>query len=291
MDSQAIHVAFASDSEGVEGLAVTGFSVLETSSRPVHFWIIEDRMPKLAQRELTALWSKCPTFAGATFVPMASLPVAMPTRWIRKGWPLTSAARFQLAEVLPTDVHRCIYLDIDILVGTDLAELHDLDLRNEPIGMVPNTRMEDHVKEYLRTIDLDPEVYCNAGVLLIDLDAWRRERAGPRLIECGLAMPTSIWFFDQDMLNTYFKGRCRLMDERWNFRDAGAAPLGKIQHFAGNSKPWSVTAETATLAGHVAWHAAKKRSGFQPRPVPAWTKLQKSVAVLAAKVQRRLVRT
>jgi len=283
-------IAFASDAEGVEGLAVTGFSALERNSRPVHLCIIEDRVPKGAQQGLDALWRQCPAYAGATFIAMASLPVPMPTHWIREGWPLTSAARFQPAEVLPAGVKRCIYLDIDILVGTDLAELYDFELHGRPVGMVPNTRMGDHVKDYLRTIDLDPGVYCNAGVLLIDLDAWRRETAGPNLIKCGIAMPADIWFFDQDMLNTYFKGRTQLLDERWNFRDADANPAGRVIHFAGNAKPWNLTAATALYAGHLAWHQAKQRSGFKPRPVPARVKWHKAVSVLAAKVQRRLLR-
>jgi lipopolysaccharide biosynthesis glycosyltransferase len=290
VDSEAIPVAFASDAQGVEGLAVTGFSALETSSRPLHFWIIEDRIPAAAQRALEALWRQRPAYAGATFVPMASLPLPMPSRWIRKDWPLTSAARFQLAEVLPASARRCIYLDIDILVGTDLAELYGQDLAGEPIGMVPNTRMGDNVREYLRGMDLDPDRYCNAGVLLIDLEAWRREGAGAGLIACGLALPPTIWFFDQDMLNTYFKGRCRLLDERWNLRDAAAAPAGNILHFAGRAKPWSIARADVVHAGHLAWYQARDRSGFKARPVPAWLKWRKTAVALLAKVQRRLAR-
>lgn len=288
MDKHAIHIAFASDAEGVEGLAVTAYSALELSSRPVYIWVIDDRIPKRAQAALEKLWSQCPTFAGATFIAMSSLPVTMPSMWARKGWPVTAAARFQLADVLPAEVDKCIYMDIDILVGVDLAELHDIDLADKPVGMVLNLRMPDDVREYIRSIDLDPDLYCNSGVLLIDLAAWRRERAGPALIECGIAMPANIWFFDQDMLNTYFKGRCAVLEERWNFRDAGASPAGKIQHFAGGAKPWSVTQETAVLAGHVAWHQVKRRSGFQAPQIPAYVKWRKSLAVLVAKLQRRM---
>jgi lipopolysaccharide biosynthesis glycosyltransferase len=288
VNSQAIHVAFASDAEGVEGLAVTGFSALKRSSRPMHFWVIEDGISQRVQRDLEALWKQCPTFEGSTFIPMSSLPIAMPTRWVRKGWPLTAAARFQLPEMLPPEVTRCIYLDIDILVGTDLAELFDLDLQGRPIGMVLNTRMADNVKDYLRSISLDPEAYCNSGVLLMDLAAWRRETAGKGLIECGIGLPANIWFFDQDMLNTYFKNRCAFLDERWNYRDAGASPEGKVLHFAGAAKPWRVTAAAAVLRGHVDWHEARRQSGYKPVPVPPWIKWKKSVDVLVAKLQRRL---
>ena len=287
MNSQAIHVAFASDAEGVEGLAVTGYSALEQCSRPIHFWVIEDGISRTVQHCVEAVWRKSPQFAGVTFIPMSSLPITMPSRWVRKGWPLTAAARFQLGDVVPAEVTRCIYLDIDILVATDLAELFTLDIQGQPVAMVVNTGMAEHVRDYLRSLDLDPDRYCNSGVLLMDLAAWRRERAGKGLIDCGIAMPAHLWFFDQDMLNTYFKNRCALLDERWNFRDADAEPAGRLIHFAGAAKPWSVTAATAVLAGHVAWHQALARSGFKPMPVPAWVRWKKNVDVTLAKLQRR----
>jgi lipopolysaccharide biosynthesis glycosyltransferase len=288
VENKVVHLAFASDAEGVEALAVAAFSTLEFCSRPVHVWVIEDGISRRAQERLETTWRRCSTYSGSTFIPMSSLPIPMPSQWARRDWPLTAAARFQVAEVLPKDVSRCLYLDIDILAGVDVAELYDLDLGGNPIGMAVATRMPDCDKEYLKRINLDPEVYCNSGVALIDLDAWRREGAGKGLISVGRAMPPNIWFYDQDMLNTYFKGRCFLLEERWNYRDSGILPDGKIQHFAGSTKPWKVTAAAAPAPGHVAWHGAKRRSGFEPLPIPAYVKWKKSFNTLTAKVQRRI---
>jgi lipopolysaccharide biosynthesis glycosyltransferase len=279
VNNQAIHVAFASDAEGVVGLAMTGYTALEHSSRPIHFWVIEDGISRTVQQGLETVWRRSSRFDGATFIPMSSLPITMPSRWARKGWPL--------GDVVPAEVTRCIYLDIDILVATDLAELFTLDMQGQPVAMVVNTGMAEHVREYVRSLDLDPDCYCNSGVLLMDLDGWRREHAGKGLIECGITLPAHLWFFDQDMLNTYFKNRCVFLDQRWNFRDANAAPEGRLIHFAGAAKPWSVTAATAVLAGHVAWHQALARSGFKPAPAPAWIKWKKAVDVALAKLQRR----
>jgi lipopolysaccharide biosynthesis glycosyltransferase len=288
VENEVIHIAFASDAEGVEGMAVAGFSALELCSRPVHFWVIEDGIQRSAQRLLEATWRRCSAYSGSTFIPMSNLPISMPSQWTRKGWPLASAARFQIADVLPRELNRCVYLDIDILAGVDVAELFDLDLEGNPVGMVRARYLPDHDKAYLEAINLDPEVYCNAGVLLIDLAAWRREGAGKGLISTGRAMPANIWFFDQDMLNAYFKGRSLLLENRWNCQDAGVPPQGKLQHFAGSTKPWKVTSAAATLAGHIAWHGARQRSGFEPLQVPTYLRLRKHFRVLAAKVQRRL---
>jgi lipopolysaccharide biosynthesis glycosyltransferase len=285
-----IHLAFATDAEGIAGLAVASYSALEMSSRPVHLWVVVDRVQPGTRRRLEAMWQRCDTYEGSTFVEMSDLPHSMPSWWIRKAWPLTSAARFQLADVLPATVHRCLYADFDVLFGIDPALLFDMHLQGHPVGMVRYTGMGEDVQAYLKTIDLDPAVYCNAGVLLMDLDAWRREDAGRRLVAVGRAMPPSIWFFDQDMLNTYFKGRCLLLEEHWNLRDARVPPDGCIQHFAGKGKPWQTTAATATLPGHVAWHQAMARSGFQSTATAAHVKWRKVLTLVMAKLQRGFMR-
>ena len=290
MDSQTIHIALASDLEGVDGLAVTVFSALEHSSLPMQVWVIEDEIPRDIQQRLEAAWQPNAKLAGVKFISMADLPLKMPSRWANSDWPMTAAARFQLGDLLPLEAHRCIYLDIDILVGADLAELFELPLDGKPVGMVHNRWMEDKVKDYLRSISLDPATYCNSGVLLMDLDAWRAENASQKLIETGLTLPTPIWFFDQDMINTYFKDRCLMLEERWNFRDAGVLPAGRIQHFSGRGKPWKMSSTQAVLLGHRAWHDTKLRTGFVSPPISAYSKWRKSVRALTAKIQRRLAR-
>jgi lipopolysaccharide biosynthesis glycosyltransferase len=289
MESNTVHIVLASDLEGADGLAVTVFSALKSSSRPIHVWVIEERIPASVQARLMQVWRQCDNLTETTFIPMSSLPLAMPAFWARAGWPLTSAARFQIGDLLPVEVHRCIYLDIDILIGVELGELFDLDLQGLPLGMVLNGRLEGKVRNYLRSIDLDPDMYGNAGVLLMDLDAWRSEGANRKLIDTGLALPSNIWFFDQDMLNTYFKNRFLVLEDRWNFRDAGVLPDGKIQHFAGPAKPWKLAAQDASLPGHVAWHEAKRRSGYATEQIPLYAKWRKRVGVVVSKVRRRLV--
>ena len=286
--SDPIDLALASDAEVLEGLSVAVFSALETSSRPVRVWVIEDGIPRREQTSLIESWRRVGSFAGATFVPMGELPLAMPTWWARKDWPLIAAARFQLGLVLPPEVKRCIYIDTDVLVGTDLDELIEFDLGGHPIGMVLNGGAGE-VRTYLRGIGLDPDHYGNSGVLLIDVEAWRREDAGRGLIELGRNMPPRLWFFDQDMLNAYFKGRCAWLEERWNYRDAGIEPAGRIQHFAGRGKPWLVTADRAQGAGERAWHRLHQRTGYAAAPMPVHARLGKRLDAAIARVRRRLL--
>lgn len=285
-----IHVAFASDDVGVQGLAVAAHSALTHARRPVHIWVIEDGIDARTQERLRDRWMSVPTAASVNFIAQKELPIKLPAWWTRARWPLASATRFQLAEMLPADAKRCIYLDIDILVGTDLGELHDTDLAGHPLGMVLNTGMSQHDRDYIQRLGLDPDRYCNAGVLLMDLDAWRQEGAGAGLIELGRRMPADIWFFDQDMLNCYFKDRCQILPERWNYRNASAESAGVIQHFAGSPKPWQVKASEATSIGFVAWHRALAETGFVARPSSTFSRMKKRINARLAQARRRWIR-
>jgi lipopolysaccharide biosynthesis glycosyltransferase len=263
----AVHVALASDDRGTVGLAVAVHSLLQHCSRPVCVWIIEDGISRAVQRRLEASWKTARNLARVRFFPMRDLPIRLPDWWGTNNWPLASAARFQLAEMLPPDVRRCIYVDIDVLVGTDVAVLFDHDMQGFPLGMVDGFMKHEADGKYIRSIGLDPGYYGNAGVLLMDIEAWRRENAGARLIEHARTMgPAGLWFFDQDILNSYFKGRFQLLDGRWNKRDAALPPDGLIQHLAGSPKPWQMSPAEMKHVGHLAWERARVETGFKPAP-------------------------
>ena len=290
MTRSPVHIALASDDRGTVGLAVTVHSLLRHTRRPVQVWIVEDGIDRSTQARLAASWKGAGLLAATHFLAQKDLPIKPPVWWARDAWPLASCSRFQLGDVLPPEVSRCIYLDINILVGTDVGALFDHDLRGFPVAMVPNYGMSETDRQYVTSIGLDPDQYCNTGVMLMDLDAWRQENAGIGLFEQGRSMPPDIWFFDQDMLNTYFKGRCLLLDKRWNYRDAGVMPDGHIQHFAGKPKPWNTRTEEATSVGLVAWHRARAETGYVPPSPSKFVQIKRQLVVNLARIQRRLLR-
>lgn len=284
-----VNIAFASDDRGVDGLVVAGASALATISQPTDIWVIEDGIDVSSQRRIAQVWRKYSTLAEVHFISLNSLPIKLPVWWTRSKWPLSAAARFQLADILPLDAKRCIYLDIDILIGTDLVELFEINMDGFPAGMVVNSGMNEADKNYVISIGLNPDTYCNSGVLLIDLDAWRRENAGSELIALGRRMSPDLWFFDQDMLNTYFNKRVKLLDSKWNYRNAGVGPTGFVQHFAGSVKPWNTLPTDELSAGIRAWHSAKAETGFFKTPETLVSRIKKHTKVRWAQIQRRFI--
>jgi lipopolysaccharide biosynthesis glycosyltransferase len=285
-----INVALASDNRGTVGLAVTVHSLLHHTQRPVNVWIIEDGIDSATRARLEASWKHCASLAQVQFLPQNDLPIKIPNWWARDIWPRVAISRFQLAEILPSDVHRCIYLDIDLLIGTDIGELFDQDMQGCPIAMVENYNLSERDQQYSRSLGVDPNRYCNSGVLLMDIDAWRRDRVAAGLIEQARSLRVDLWFFDQDVLNVYFNDRCLLLERRWNCRDAAAVPAGRILHFTGAPKPWQMAAEQMTLAGLAAWRRTRLENDFVPTPPSLFARISRLIGVYTAWTQRQVRR-
>lgn len=267
-----VHVALASDSATSAGLAVAGYSAIKHTSRPVVLWVIQEGLDSETISALRAFWS------GAAEVHFLSMKT-LPWWWTTESIPLLSWARIQLAELLPHDIMRCIYLDTDTLVGRDLVELSDLALDGDLIGMVITDRMPPNDIEYVRSLGVDPNRWYNAGVALVDLEAWRLGGVTDGLLRCKKSMPPNLWFKDQDLLNKFFAGRVRTLDPSWNRRDSAYCAEGQILHLAGIPKPWEISGDTG-LAGLKAWHEVYRLWGRAPHPKrQSRIKLRAAVAV------------
>jgi lipopolysaccharide biosynthesis glycosyltransferase len=150
---------------------------------------------------------------------------------------MTTYYRLIAAEML--NYAKIIYLDCDIIVNCNLADLYKIDLRDQVIAAV-RERSEVYIKKYFfRPISR----YFNAGVLLIDTVKWREQnilkRAGD-FIKDNIA---KIKYDDQDVLNHLLENGWREIDGTFNFQlnMHQAGDNGKsinILHFVGRRKPW-----------------------------------------------------
>ena len=95
--------------------------------------------------------------------------------------------------------------------------------------------------------------YYNSGVLLINLQLWRRSSIGRRALEFCRRHPESITYGDQCAINYAVAGHVRTLGKKWNFqtydfeqmRQKGyvrltqhEAKTAAIIHFTAESKPW-----------------------------------------------------
>ena len=179
---------------------------------------------------------------------------------------LPSYFRVLIGSTLPASVNRAVYLDADVIVESNLAELWAVDLGNHPVAAVrdwivltvsaPNGLMN------WREIGLDPrQPYFNAGVLLIDIARWRQDGTEHKIVDHLVRHRQHIRWHDQDGLNAVLGRDCLELDPRWNlnirnrkFPALESLPFGaaeyeaivagaRICHFATHVKPWHTDCE------------------------------------------------
>jgi len=152
--------------------------------------------------------------------------------------------RLMTMRVLPHDIPRLIYLDSDIIVNCDIRELWQEEVGANGLAAVPES-----VVTYGNMVDKDickegvvpQDAYFNAGVLLLDMDAYRQHED---LLEQGLAFldahPTYNCF-DQDILNHVFSSGYRKLPLRYDYFVEAERIFGTravqpgIYHYAGQA--------------------------------------------------------
>lgn len=149
--------------------------------------------------------------------------------------------RLFIPELYP-ELSKALYLDCDLVLQEDVAQLYDLPLGDDLVGAVPDgiVGAVEEFKLYVQhRLDMVPtEDYFNAGVLLMNLDAMRRWNFADRFLEL-LGRVTFKVGQDQDYLNVLCRGRVRYLGNEWNAMPTGVnVRKPKLIHYNMDAKPW-----------------------------------------------------
>lgn len=150
---------------------------------------------------------------------------------------VTDATYYRLLtpEILPPSVKKFIYLDSDLLVRRDITDLWNIPLDGAPCLAIQDSgapfcdckiALPNHSQIYVanytpipnyRELQLDPRApYFNGGVLVIDLELWRREKLATKMLQVLDVHREHVTYWDQYALNVVLSGRWKQIDSRWN---------------------------------------------------------------------------
>lgn len=169
-------------------------------------------------------------------------------------YPVEMYYRLLAGNLLPSTLSRVLYIDPDTLIINSIKALWDTDLRGNLFAACAHTGKTELANDINR-LRLGTEKYYNSGVLLIDLDAARREIVPQELFKFASEHRRELLLPDQDMLNAMFPTRILdLPDILWNYdarnysnyylRTSGEANTDWVMkntgilHFCGKEKPW-----------------------------------------------------
>ena len=223
-DGDAVTLVLAADEGYVPYLGVALCSVLShaSASRPYDIVLLLSGVPHaLTDRLLSMARGRenvsIRAFDLSDLLTLATLP--------RVGY-YSSAIYLRLfAPYLMREYDRAVYLDCDLVVCRDIAELYDTPLDGALFGAVRDIGMLMHYytegrellpKSYFcdQLENLSPEEYFNSGVLLWNF-ALHREKIPTQLLFSTVARE-GFAYPDQDALNLLARGRVRYLPMAWN---------------------------------------------------------------------------
>ncbi len=172
----------------------------------------------------------------------------------------TALLKFNLANIF-SDIDKLLYLDGDILINCDIAEIFDVDLEDKYVAAVrdlPQVLLEPQ----LIGAEISGTEYFNSGVMLLNLAKMRAESIKEKLIKIKKER-TNDNLMDQNVLNVAFKDSVVQLDLKYNvcycnytstkrlkyekikdyYRDdysslAKIKSQAKIIHYSSFLKPW-----------------------------------------------------
>jgi lipopolysaccharide biosynthesis glycosyltransferase len=112
--------------------------------------------------------------------------------------------RLMLSELLPLSIKKVLYLDGDIIVRGKLSPLWDTDMTNHAIAAVSDA-IEDTAEFYNRLKYPRCKGYFNAGVMLVNLDYWRKHNVVSEFMDFIKNRADDILYHEQDVLNVIFQ--------------------------------------------------------------------------------------
>ena len=129
-------------------------------------------------------------------------------------WTLSTLQRLYIAEFLPQDINRVLYLDCDVLVRGPLDELYDTVLEEKYVIAGAEECINANNKI---NIGLDSQDrYINAGIILIDLQRWRDLEVGKKSLAFLKDNLSHLQYFDQDIINAVLKDRIKIVPLKYN---------------------------------------------------------------------------
>lgn len=157
--------------------------------------------------------------------------------------------RLKLPELLPNEIDRILYLDVDIIVQGALREFYQLPMNGCSFAACHefDTPELDVFRRELfhRTDHLD---YFNAGVMLWDMDRVRRHYSFDDFMKAAAELGDNLPFCDQEILNYRSGGDVLFLDGRkYNYlaqrysyvSDQPYADSALIIHYA-STNPWQL---------------------------------------------------
>ena len=258
-NKEIIPIFFAVDDKYSAYLTVAMRSLIDNSSKKYdyHINILIDTLSKQNKEMLLSLREDN---IKIEFVNVADkLKSLCEKLHLRDYYTKATYYRFFIPEMFP-EFKRGVYLDCDIVLTRDVAQLYHAILGNNLVAAITDEIITDIecFAEYSEVVlNIPRNKYFNAGILVMNLEEMRKIHIEQKFAKL-LGEKTYRVAQDQDYLNVLCYNKVTYMNKRWNktpmpYSDPDDIPY--IAHYKINYKPWKYD---NVVYGDLFWEYAKK---------------------------------
>lgn len=265
---QPVPVVFAADDNYVPQLATTVYSAMKNASKNRFYDVVvlQRNIAWDKQERLREFFHERFTNMALRFTNVDRMMSGYKLSTNNEHISVETYYRFLIQEILPF-YDKVLYLDSDMIVTGDIAELYDTDLGDNMIGAVRdidflgnlNVKHGKRMGYAKKTLGMrNPYDYFQAGVLVISTKALREHYTIQQWLD--YATNANFIYNDQDVLNAHCEGKVTFLPWEWDVvhdlenrvgRIFSQAPSKyfdeymasrnnpKIIHYAGYIKPWT----------------------------------------------------
>lgn len=244
--NSVIPIAFCTDKLMEVGLHATLFSLMENTSRKVKIYLFYEGF---SNSDLELIHVTLKPFEDQYELLTMEIDIAQYKGLLGLYGNLIVYYRLTVPQLIKED--KFIYLDSDLLIMTDIAELFDFPLGTKLLGARSGSTINSsNDSSIFKKLDLSLEsMYFNAGVLLINTKEWKKEQYSDKGLELARKHNGELLYYDQTILNILFHNNYEPVPEKFNFSATPASEYDekslqdKIIHFIYSPKPWDFLGE------------------------------------------------
>lgn len=162
-------------------------------------------------------------------------------------WSIETYYRLLISKLLPDDLLRVLYLDIDLIIDGDISELFRIEMGTCYLAaceeLYENINYHNLNQKWKRMEDIK---YFNAGVMVLNLTEIRRAICFDDYIKVIQITHGELPYMDQDILNYLLGENVKYLKPKYNHvvgLQTNVQQSGVIYHYGTPEKPWNTKKE------------------------------------------------
>ena len=264
-NKQELPIFFAVDNGYIPFLAVTLQSLVDNSTED-YYYIIKILYTNINDENKIKIKKYERHNINIEFVNLKNYVESIYDKlYTRDYYSKTTYFRLFIPELYP-QYSKALYLDSDIVLLRDVADLFNIDLGNNLVGGAPDDVIQtmqvfrDYAEKVVGVAHY--QNYFNAGVLLMNLEELRKFKFQEKFMYSLETIKFQV-AQDQDYLNRLCKGRVKMIDNNWNKMPIANSDTKiediKLIHYNLAYKPWHFE---DILYKEIFWKCAQKTEYF-----------------------------